>query len=151
MQREGWSPLSEEQYFTPHKDSNKAETIWPAVDKVSTTMATNVRLNDTFLRLLAENCRLKLIISKGREHQQKIIIKYFLTFSEFNDNPKRHARMFLEEEVTNHGISKRTLLRMLPRHLKDQTKMMNRLGKGRKNPVEKSPSDSAAACYVEPD
>lgn len=120
-------------------------------------LATKVRVSDTsfqspekyLLGLLAENCSLKLTHCKNREEQQKLILDYALQFTKFNDNPKWNAREFLEEQLVKGGVSKRTILRMLPRQLKDQSKMMNRLGKKKEQTEENS--ERAAACYQEPD
>ena len=108
------------------------------------TFETSSSIEEEFFGLLAENCYLKLSQTKNREEQQGIIINCALRFVRWNDHSRRHFRRYLEDEMEKHGVSQRTLLRMLPRHLKDQSRMLNRLGK------RKQPQDSAQVPVVKP-
>lgn len=150
MNRE-FSHMSAEPYLSLFDSFTKSEGFPFLEDNPYESVTTRVRLNETLLRLLAENCCLRLTLSRKREEQQEIIVQYALTFSQCNDNPKWHARKFLDEQARKHGISKRTLLRMLPRHLKDQARMLKRLGKVRILSNQNYSNEPAAACYQEPD
>jgi hypothetical protein len=113
-------------------------------------LSTKMQQDATLLQLLAENCYLKLTLCKNRQEQHAIIANYTITFSQLNDDPRRHARAYLEAEMDKHGVSRRTLLRMLPTELKDYSKRMIRLGKTmtRKEAVTE---EGAAAIIMEPD
>jgi hypothetical protein len=134
-------------------DSHEPEL--DAIPKASSSTPMQQDATATLLQLLAENCFLKLTLCKNRREQQAIIAAYAIKFSKHNDDPKTRARAFLEAEMQKHGVSQRTLLRMLPVELKNYSKMMNRLGKvmmtKNKESSQGTSENEGSACYVEPD
>jgi hypothetical protein len=120
------------------------------------SLSTKVRQSETLIEKIAPVeaalCYYRLLADKTTS-RRKIVLEYEDAIMTKWGGERKLARKYLEAELKIHGLSHRTIMRIIPEEMKDYTKRANRLGKTklRKSGALTPGQLAGGACYQEPD